>query len=87
MACREDLTYEKRETKTLNAITGAADIDEALKKALYAIYDAQSFREYAKATGTDVVKKDSKVSVGMALGCFIAGFLTFFLILLCSGVI
>ena len=58
MPLREDLSYEKRETKTLRTITNATNIDEALEKALYAIYDAQSFREYAKATGADVVKKD-----------------------------
>lgn len=71
MGRRNDLIYEKRETKAPYIYTGAMNIDEALEKALYAILDAQKFREYARATGIDVVKRG--LSWGMATGCFACG--------------
>lgn len=55
MGSRKDLVYEKRETKTPYIITEASDIDEALEIAMHAIYDAQSFRDYSKATGVNPV--------------------------------
>lgn len=85
MGSREGLSYEKRETKTLRTFTDATDIDKALEKAVYAIYDAQSFREYARATGVDVVKEE--ISVGMASLCFTAGAVACLLVLWCLGVI
>ena len=91
MPYREVLSYEKREEKTLSTITGAADIDEALKSALHAIYDAQSFREYAKATGTDVVKTVSvtkkEFDWGWAAICFVFGIICCLLVLMSLGVI
>ena len=85
MGSREDLAYEKRETKVPYIFTGALDIDDALEKARFAIYDAQNFREYAKETGVDVVRRD--VSLGMALGCFAAGSAACLFVLWCLGVI
>lgn len=85
MAEREDLSYEKKETKTPYIFTGAKDIDGALERAYLAILDARSFREHAKATGTDVVKKG--ISAGMAAGFFIAGAAACLLALWCLGVL
>ncbi|WP_291288564.1 hypothetical protein [Enorma sp.] len=87
MPYHDDLSYEKRETKTLSTITDATDIDEALEMALYAIYDAQSFREYAKATGVDVVKVKKDIGVGAASGFFAAGVAFCAFVLWCLGVI
>lgn len=85
MPIREDLTYEKRETKAPYIFTGAADIDEALENALNAVYDAKAFRAYARATGTDVVRAD--VSLPMATGCFACGAIACLLVLWLMGVI
>lgn len=85
MGIREDLSYEKRETETPYIFTSARDIDVALEKAYLAILDVRSFREFAKATGTDVVKKS--ISTGMAAGFFIAGAAACLLVLWCLGVI
>ena len=85
MGSRKDLSYEKRETEVPYIFTGAEGIDEALEIARHAIYDAQSFREYGKATGVDVLKKD--ISVGMALGCFATGVAACLFVLWCLGVI
>lgn len=56
MAEREDLSYEKKETKTPYIFTEAKDMDEALKIAHFAIEDAKSFWGHAKATGCYVPK-------------------------------
>lgn len=85
MLRRKDLAYEKRETKTPYIFTEASDIDEALEIAWCAVRDAKSFREYAKETGVDVVRRD--VSLGMALGCFAAGSAACLFVLWCLGVI
>ena len=85
MPLREDLAYEKSGTEVPYIFTGASDIDEALEKAYHAILDAQKFREHAKATGVDVVKKD--ISWGMASGCFAAGVAFCALVLWLMGVI
>lgn len=85
MALRKDLAYEKNETEVPYIFTGAQDIDAALDKALFAILDAQKFRERSRATGVDVVRKD--VSWSMALGFFVAGAVCCFLVLWCLGVI
>lgn len=85
MPLREDLTYEKRETKTPYISTGASDIDDALDIALSAVHDAQKFREYAKATGTDVVMRD--IDWGMAAACFACGAAVCLLALWFMGVI
>lgn len=85
MPLLEDLSYEKRETKTLRTITNATNVDEALENALYAIYDARGFREYAKATGVDVVKKD--IGWGLAAACFISGAACCLIVLYGMGVI
>lgn len=85
MPLREDLTYEKRKTETPYIFTGARDIDGALDKAYYAILDAQKFREHAKATGVDVVRKD--ISLAVATGCFAAGVAFCVLVLGLMGVI
>lgn len=71
MGRRNELTYEGRETKVPYTFTGASDIDEALENALNAVYDAKTFRAYARATGTDVVRTD--VSILMTAGCFACG--------------
>lgn len=83
MSRREDLSY--KETKTPYIFTGASDIDEALDKALEAIRDARSFRDYARATGTDVVKRD--VSLTAASMFFAAGVAFCAFVLWCLGVI
>lgn len=85
MGRRNDLTYEKRETKAPYILTGAADVDEALENALNAVYDAKTFRAYARATGTDVVRTD--VSLPMAAGCFACGAVACLLVLWFMGVI
>lgn len=85
MGSRKDLSYEKREEKIPYIFTGARDIDGALDKAHYAILDAQKFREYAKATGVDVVRKD--ISWGMAAGFFACGAAVCFSVLYFAGVI
>lgn len=85
MPIREDLTYEKRETKAPYILTGAADIDEALENALNTVYDAKTFREYARATGIDVVRTD--VSLPMAAGCFACGAVACLLVIWLKGVI
>ena len=85
MGSRKDLAYEKREAKTPYIFTEASDIDEALEIAKSAIHDAQSFRDYSKATGVDVVKKD--ISLGMASGFFAAGAAFCAFVLWCLGVI
>lgn len=82
---RNDLTYEKRETRAPYILTGAADVDEALENALNAVYDAKTFREYARATGIDVVKRN--LSCGMATGCFACGAAACLLVLWLTGVI
>lgn len=88
MLRRKDLAYEKRETKTPYIFTEASDIDEALEVATHAIYDAQSFRDYSKATGVDVVKTVSKgISAGTASGFFAAGVAFCAFALWCLGVI
>ena len=71
MPIREDLKYERRKTETPYILTGAADVDEALEIACQAVRDAKEFREYARATGIDVVKRG--LSWGMATGCFACG--------------
>lgn len=58
MAEREDLSYEKKETKTPYIFTEAKDMDEALKIAHFAIEDAKSFWGHAKATGCYVPKTE-----------------------------
>lgn len=85
MPIRNDLTYERRETKAPYILTGAADVDEALENALDAVYDAKTFRAYARATGVDVVRKD--ISWGMAAGCFACGVVACLLVLWLTGVI
>lgn len=85
MSIRNDLTYEKRETKSPYILTGAADVDEALEIAFDAVYDAKTFRAYARATGTDVVRTD--VSLPMAAGCFACGAAACLLVLCLMGVI
>lgn len=85
MPFRKDLTYEARVTKTPYISTGASDIDDALDIALSAVYDAQKFRSYSKATGVDVVRKD--ISWDMAAGCFACGVLACLLVLWFMGVI
>lgn len=85
MGSRPDLSYKKSEEKVPYIMTGARDIDDALDKAFWAISDAQDFRSYAKATGTDVVRTD--ISVGMAFGCFAAGAIACAFVFWCCGVI
>ena len=85
MGCRNDLTYERRETKVPYILTDAGDIDEALEIAFDAVYDAKMFRAYARATGTDVVRTD--VSLPMATGCFACGAVACLLVLWLMGVI
>ena len=51
MGYREDLSYEKSETKVPYIFTEAKDMDEALDLAVRAIRDAQSLWDYAKTTG------------------------------------
>lgn len=86
MSRREDLSYE--ETKTPYIFTGASDIDEALEMAVHAIYDAQSFRDYARATGVDAAKTVSRgISAGAASGFFAAGVAFCVFVLWCLGVI
>ena len=85
MGRRNDLTYEKRETKAPYILTGAADVDEALENALDAVHDAKKFREYARATGVDVVRTD--VSLPMAAGCFACGAVACLIVLWLTGVI
>lgn len=85
MGLREDLSYEKKETEVPYIFTDAKDIDHALEKAFLAISDARSFREYARATGVDVVKEE--ISVGMASLCFAAGAVACLFVLWCLGVI
>ena len=85
MGCRNDLTYERRETKTPYILTGAADVDEALEIALNAVYDAKTFRAYARATGTDVVRTD--VSLPMAAVFLACGAVACLLVLWFMGVI
>ena len=85
MPLRKDLTYEKHETKTPYILTGARDIDVALDKAHHAILDAKKFREYSKATGVDVVKRD--ISFNTAAGCFATGAASCALVLWLMGVI
>ena len=88
MGSRKDLAYEKREAKTPYIFTEASDIDEALEIARHAIYDAQSFRDYSKATGADVAKAVSKgTSIGVASGIFAAGVAFCAFVLWCLGVI
>lgn len=85
MPIREDLAYEEREMRTPYIYTGASDVDEALEKAYEAILDARNFRGYARATGTDVVKRD--LSIAMAAGFFAVGALVCLLALWCLEVI
>ena len=85
MPIREDLTYAKRETKAPYILTGAADIDDALEIACQAVRDAKEFREYARATGVDVVRTD--VSLPMAAGCLACGAFACLLVLWLMGVI
>ena len=85
MSLREDLAYEKSRTEVPYIFTGASDIDEALDTARKAISDAMSFRGYAKATGTDVVRTD--ISFAMASGLFAAGVAFCALVLWVMGVI
>lgn len=85
MPIREDLTYERRGTEIPYIFTDAADVDEALENALNAVYDAKTFRAYARATGTDVVRTD--VSLPMAAGCFACGAVACLLVLWLMGVI
>lgn len=85
MPRREDLAYEKRKTETPYIFTGASDIDEALEIARHAIWDAQTFRDYARVTGVDVIKKD--ISWGMAAGFFACGAAVCFSVLYFAGVI
>lgn len=85
MPIRNDLTYEKRETKVPYTFTGAVDIDDALEIACQAVYDAKEFRAYARATGTDVVRTD--VSLPMAAGCLACGAVACLLVLWLMGVI
>lgn len=89
MKPRPDLKFTKEVSKTPVLYTDARDIDEAIDIARKAIYDAIDFRDYAKATGTDVVK--SKPSGG-AIACSfaagaVAGSLALFVILAGMGVI
>lgn len=85
MGLREDLSYEKKETKTPYIFTGASDIDEALEKAGFAIADAKKFREYAKATGVDVVREDLSTSLSVLF--FVMGAAACLFVLWCLGVI
>lgn len=85
MGLRKDLTYEKKETKSPFILTDAHDVDDAIDKAYEAIRDARSFREYAKATGTDVIQYD--ISVKAAVLLFFAGIATCLLFLWGLGVI
>lgn len=84
MAWRGDLTYEKRETETPYIFSDASDIDEALRIARCAILDAESFRDYAKATGVDVVKEkvvNKRIIGWSAVTSFIFGAIACFLFL------
>ncbi|WP_417046250.1 hypothetical protein [Enorma massiliensis] len=83
MAEREDLSYEKKETKTPYIFTEAKDMDEALKIAHFAIEDAKSFWGHAKATGCYAPKTEPEPAPnpkpridpwGIVLS-FVAGFL------------
>lgn len=85
MPLRKDLTFERSGTEVPYLYTDAKDIDEALRKATFALRDAQSFREYAKATGTDVVKKEFDWS--WAAICFVFGVCCCLLVLISLGVI
>lgn len=85
MPIRNDLTYESRETKAPYILTDAGDIDEALEIAFNAVYDAKTFRAYARATGTDVVRTD--ISLPMAAGCLACGAIACLLVLWLMGVI
>ena len=88
MGSRKDLSYEKKETETPYIFTGAEGIDEALEIARHAIYDAQSFRDYSKATDGEEPKAAGKgISVGMASGFFAAGAAFCAFVLWCLGVI
>lgn len=85
MAIRKDLKYETCKTEIPYIFTGASDIDDALEKAINAIRDARSFREYSKATGIDVVRTD--ISLQLAAFCFACGAVACLLVLWCLEVI
>ena len=95
MPIREDLTYTSQEEKVPYIFTSASNIDEAIEAARHAVNDIESFRSYAKATGVDVVKVETKAepvrdgwikAVYFAAGA-ITGFSGCFILLSSLGVI
>lgn len=89
MQYRPDLTFKREVSKTPFLYTNAGDIDEAIDIARKAISDVIDFREYAKATGTDVVKREPSpraIACSFAAGA-VSGSFALFAILAGTGVI